>query len=81
MTTTAAPLAPVPATVTPRHVAATRDEGLRAFGWDAQTGTAVERLIGLGIDGLYADHPDLLVARVAAARDGAARATAAAPRP
>jgi glycerophosphoryl diester phosphodiesterase len=72
---------------TPRLVAATHDAGLRAFGWDAQTETAVERLMSLDIDGLYADHPDLLVARVAAARDGAARvvgdsrAAAARPRP
>jgi glycerophosphoryl diester phosphodiesterase len=49
---------------TPRLVAATHEAGLRAFGWDAQTPAAVERLVGLGIDALYADHPDLLVARV-----------------
>jgi glycerophosphoryl diester phosphodiesterase len=53
---------------TPRLVAATQEAGLRAFGWDAQTRAAVERLVGLGIDGLYADHPDLLVARVRKAR-------------
>jgi glycerophosphoryl diester phosphodiesterase len=52
---------------TPRLVAATHEAGLRAFGWDAQTPGAVERLVGLGIDALYADHPDLLVARVRAA--------------
>jgi glycerophosphoryl diester phosphodiesterase len=49
---------------TPRLVAATHEAGLRAFGWDAQTEAAVRRLVGLGIDALYADHPDLLVARV-----------------
>jgi hypothetical protein len=49
-------------------VAATQEAGLRAFGWDAQTEAAVERLVGLGIDGMYADHPDLLVARVRKAR-------------
>jgi glycerophosphoryl diester phosphodiesterase len=53
---------------TPSLVAATHQAGLRAFGWDAQTEAAVERLVGLGIDGLYADHPDLLVARVRKAR-------------
>ncbi|MDQ6795208.1 MAG: glycerophosphodiester phosphodiesterase [Chloroflexota bacterium] len=53
---------------TPGLVAATQEAGLRAFGWDAQTEAAVERLVGLGIDGLYADHPDLLVARVRKAR-------------
>jgi glycerophosphoryl diester phosphodiesterase len=56
---------------TPRLVAATHEAGLRAFGWDAQTEAAVERLISLGIDGLYGDHPDLLVARVRAARAAA----------
>jgi glycerophosphoryl diester phosphodiesterase len=58
---------------TPRLVAATHEAGLRAFGWDAQTVAAVERLVGLGLDALYADHPDLLIARVRAA-------TAPAPR-
>jgi glycerophosphoryl diester phosphodiesterase len=53
---------------TPSLVAATHEAGLRAFGWDAQTEAAVKRLVGLGIDGLYADHPDLLVARVRTAR-------------
>ena len=62
---------------TPSLVAATHDAGLRAFGWDAQTEAAVDRLIGLGIDGLYADHPDVLVARVRVARSGAR----ASPRP
>ena len=53
---------------TPGLVAATHEAGLWAFGWDAQTEAAVERLVGLGIDGLYADHPDLLVARAKTAR-------------
>jgi len=52
---------------TPRLVAATHEVGLRAFGWDAQTEPAVDRLVGLGLDALYADHPDLLIARVRAA--------------
>jgi glycerophosphoryl diester phosphodiesterase len=52
---------------TPRLVAATHEAGLRAFGWDAQTPAAVERLVDLRIDALYADHPDVLVARVRAA--------------
>jgi glycerophosphoryl diester phosphodiesterase len=58
---------------TPPLVAATHLARLRAFGWDAQTPAAVERLVGLGIDGLYADHPDLLIARVRAARVRAPR--------
>ncbi|HEY8631588.1 MAG TPA: hypothetical protein VIL50_00445, partial [Candidatus Limnocylindrales bacterium] len=62
---------------TPRLVAATHAAGLRAFGWDAQTDPAVERLVGIGIDGLYADHPDLLVERVRTARSAAD----ASPRP
>jgi glycerophosphoryl diester phosphodiesterase len=52
---------------TPRLVAATHEAGLKAFGWDAQTEASVERLVDLDIDGLYADHPDLLLARVRAA--------------
>jgi len=54
---------------TPPLVAATHEAGLRAFGWDAQTEAAVERLIALGIDALYADYPDLLMARVRGATD------------
>jgi glycerophosphoryl diester phosphodiesterase len=48
-------------------VAATHEAGLRAFGWDAQSVAAVDRLVDLRVDGLFADHPDLLVARVEAA--------------
>ena len=62
---------------TPRLVAAAHEAGLRAFGWDTQTEPAVELLVGLGIDGLYADHPDLLVERVRTARSAAD----ASPRP
>jgi glycerophosphoryl diester phosphodiesterase len=58
---------------TPRHVAATHEAGLRAFGWDAQSEAAVEHLLALGIDGLYADHPDVLVDRVRVARARLAR--------
>jgi len=50
-------------------VATVHEAGLRAFGWDAQSDQAVDRLIGLGIDGLYADHPDLLVDRVRSAHN------------
>ncbi len=56
---------------TPALVAATHAAGLRAFGWDAQTEAVVNKLVGLGIDGLYADQPDLLVARARAARSRA----------
>lgn len=35
--------------------------GLLAFGWDAQTRSSLDRLLGLGIDGLYSDHVDRMV--------------------
>ena len=38
--------------------------GLLAFGWDAQDDAAVDHLLSSGIDGLYGDRPDQLVARV-----------------
>lgn len=38
--------------------------GLLAFGWDAQDDAAVDWLVAAGIDGLYGDRPDHLVARV-----------------
>jgi glycerophosphoryl diester phosphodiesterase len=60
---------------TPHLVAATHDAGLRAFGWDAQTEVAVERLLGIGIDALYADHPDRLVARVRSTGERSRRGT------
>jgi glycerophosphoryl diester phosphodiesterase len=44
--------------------------GLLAFGWDAQTPASVSRLVELGIDALYADHPDRLVAAFAEAAGG-----------
>lgn len=36
--------------------------GLLAFGWDAQSPGDLEALIDLGIDGLYSDHVDRMVA-------------------
>jgi len=38
--------------------------GLLAFGWDVQDDAAVDHLLSAGIDGLYGDRPDQLVARV-----------------
>lgn len=38
--------------------------GLAAFGWDAQERAAMDHLLELGIDALYADAPDRLVAAV-----------------
>ena len=36
--------------------------GLRAFGWDAQTADDLERLVALGVDGVYSDHVERMVA-------------------
>ena len=38
--------------------------GVAAFGWDAQERVAMDHLLDLGIDALYADAPDRLVAAV-----------------
>lgn len=40
------------------------DAGLAAFGWDAQERPAMVHLLGIGIDALYADAPDRLVAAI-----------------
>ncbi|HEX4863877.1 MAG TPA: glycerophosphodiester phosphodiesterase [Acidimicrobiales bacterium] len=36
--------------------------GLLAFGWDAQSEYHISRLVGLGVDGIYSDHVDRLMA-------------------
>lgn len=36
--------------------------GLKAFGWDAQTTEDLDRLIETGVDGVYSDHVDRMVA-------------------
>jgi len=41
--------------------------GVRAFGWDAQHEHQLASLIDMGIDALYSDHVDRMVAAVAAA--------------
>lgn len=46
----------------PELLARTRDLGLRPFGWDAHTPGGIERALDLGVDGIYSDYPDLLVA-------------------
>lgn len=61
---------------TARRLDLVHGAGLLAFGWDAQDAVAVEHLLALGIDGLYADRPDELVGRV---RGAAAGLGAAAP--
>lgn len=39
--------------------------GLAAFGWDAQTPEQLSLLVSAGIDGLYSDHVDRMVAALA----------------
>ena len=39
--------------------------GVAAFGWDAQDRAAMDRLLALGVDGIYSDFPDRLVAAIA----------------
>ncbi|MEO8229651.1 MAG: glycerophosphodiester phosphodiesterase [Chloroflexota bacterium] len=50
----------------PERLEAVHRQGLLAFAWDANADPAVERLIGLGVDGIYSDYPDRLVAAVVA---------------
>ena len=44
------------------HVATVHAAGLRAFGWDAQSAAEIGGLLRLGLDGVYSDHVDLLMA-------------------
>ena len=50
---------------TAARVAATHQAGLRAFGWDAQAGAEISRLLALGLDGVFSDHVDRLMAAIA----------------
>jgi glycerophosphoryl diester phosphodiesterase len=44
--------------------------GILAFGWDAQSEYHISRLVRLGVDGIYSDHVDRLMAGIGgAARD------------
>jgi glycerophosphoryl diester phosphodiesterase len=38
--------------------------GIAAFGWDAQEPLVMARLVGFGIDGIYSDFPDRLMAAI-----------------
>ncbi len=51
---------------TPELVARSREVGVRPFAWDAHTPAGIERALDLGVDAIYSDHPDLLVAAVGA---------------
>jgi glycerophosphoryl diester phosphodiesterase len=48
----------------PARVEAVHSAGLYAFGWDAQTGPEIARLLDAGIDGVYSDHVDVLMAAI-----------------
>jgi glycerophosphoryl diester phosphodiesterase len=47
------------------RVACVHRAGLLAFAWDAQSGADINRLLAWGMDGVYSDHVDRLVAAVA----------------
>ena len=49
---------------TARRFDLVRGSGLLGFGWDAQEDVAIDHLLAIGIDAIYADRPDHLVARV-----------------
>lgn len=51
---------------TPDLVEHCHEAGLAAFGWDAQEWPSMDRLLTLGVDGIFSDAPDRLVAAVAA---------------
>lgn len=41
-----------------------RAVGLRAFAWDAQSEGELDRLLALGVDGVYCDHTDRMMAAI-----------------
>lgn len=41
-----------------------RAAGLRAFAWDAQSDAELDRLLALGVDGVYCDHADRMMAAI-----------------
>lgn len=45
--------------VTPALVQAAHAQGLRLIPWTANTAAEVQRLVGLGVDGIISDYPDL----------------------
>jgi glycerophosphoryl diester phosphodiesterase len=50
---------------TAAHVATVHAAGIRAFGWDAQSPSEIGGLLRLGVDGIYSDHVDVLMAAIA----------------
>lgn len=53
---------------TPERVGQAHEAGLLAFGWDAQSDYHIQRLVRMGVDGIYSDHVDRLVRGIAAAK-------------
>jgi glycerophosphoryl diester phosphodiesterase len=51
-------------------VSAVQAGGLRAFAWDLQEPQALARLVTMGIDGVYSDHTDRMMAAIAAVPRG-----------
>lgn len=51
---------------TPGMVAMAHRFGLLAFGWDCQFDRTIDNLLAIGIDGIYSDHVDRLMACIAA---------------
>jgi glycerophosphoryl diester phosphodiesterase len=49
---------------TAAHIAAVHAADRRAFAWDAQRRRVLDRLVALGIDGIFSDHVDRLMAAV-----------------
>jgi glycerophosphoryl diester phosphodiesterase len=47
-----------------------RSAGVLAFAWDAQTDDVLGRLLGIGVDAVYSDHVDRMVAALARAAAG-----------
>ncbi|TDD71984.1 glycerophosphodiester phosphodiesterase [Jiangella aurantiaca] len=50
---------------TPIYVDLFHQAGVHAFGWDAQSRSAIDRLLATGVDAVYGNHVDRLVAAVA----------------
>jgi glycerophosphoryl diester phosphodiesterase len=50
------------------RVATVHASGIRGFGWDAQTHPDMVSLLRMGVDGLYSDHVDVLMAAIASER-------------
>jgi glycerophosphoryl diester phosphodiesterase len=55
------------------NVREARAAGILAFAWDAQSDADLDRLLSLGIDGVYSDHVDRMVAAIARAHRASGR--------